>query len=328
MSFLAFHADAIKAFLGKFWGGKVKDENGTLKDTGVQEFVEEFIARLQSQGPITLNKPLEFLNNTNGPAIKIFNNGPLADWHGIRLKDKEGNEAQFGIGLGNEGINANSFIPDPRYAIEPDDIQRFHSDLGGNAGADREHPKAIEAGNGLLYPTGLINNFQPALWLQNLLKNPQYESDTCHSRYRVDWFGNPAYLPTYVPQSRLIRATADEDIDKDQSGSVTDGEMESYTAVNELFLCIAQGDKVVLACIDDAYYIIATEEKPLFATGTTVDPIAKGGTGTVLLDSGESVEATSPYDSLTCNVSVALNRAKPCDAWTVTSAECWSEDGC
>lgn len=322
MSFLAFTKDATKAFLGKFWGGKVKDENGTLKDTGVQEFVEELVARLSAQQPIVLDKPLEFLNKTNGPGIIMYNDGPVRDWIGYRVQDAAGNVADLGIGLGSSGINANSLIPDPRFAIIPDDAHRYHSDLGGNAAGDKEHPKAIEANNGLLAPLGLIGNFQVPLWLVNLNKQPQFQADDCHPRYRADWFGQPIYFPTYVPQSEILYGTADSEITKGNMGNVSVGADTYADVANPFFLCIEANDKVAIACIGGGYKVIATEEKPLFALGDTEECIEKGASGDVLLDVGGTVTASSPFDTVASGVRVAVSRVDKCSEWVITAREC------
>lgn len=41
-----------------------------------QEFIEEMVARLKAAQPIILNKPVKFLNGTNGPIIGIYNTDP------------------------------------------------------------------------------------------------------------------------------------------------------------------------------------------------------------------------------------------------------------
>lgn len=326
MSYLAFHADADKALAGKFWGIKLQDENGNLRDSGVQEFVETLLQILSSLGPIELHRPLEFINRTNGPAMKIYNTGDV-DWQGIRLRDNQGNESQLGIGLGNEGITANNLIPDPRYSIDPDDAHRFHSSTGGNAGGDREHPKAIEADNGLLGAEYLINNFTVPFW--DFFQQPQPGGDVCGQTFYT-WNlirGEELVIPTYVPAAPLIRATADANINKGESGTVTDDEGEQYTVENPLFLCIVSGDEVVISCIGGSFVVIATEEHKLFTTGTTTTAIPKGGSGSVDIG-GEIVNAQSPLDSLTCDITVALSRESGCDGWTVHGSECWDTDMC
>lgn len=320
MSFLAFTKDAVKGFLGKFWGGKVRDENGTLKDTGVQEFVEELVARLSAQQPIILDKPLEFLNKTNGPGIIMYNEGPVRDWIGYRVQDAAGNVADLGIGLGSSGINANSFIPDPNYAITPEDQHRYHSDLGGNAGADKEHPKAIEANNGLLAPTGLIGLFQvPFL---NFTKPPIFQADDCHARYRVEWLSTPVYFPSYVPQSEILYGTTDAEVTKGGMVDVSVGE-DTYEDVNNpFFLCIEANDKVAIACIGGDYKIVATEEKLLFDTGETDACIEKGASGNITNSSDETVVASSPFDTVPAGTQVAISRRTVCDDWIITAREC------
>jgi hypothetical protein len=327
MSLLSLMADADKAMAIKHWGTKIK-ENGTLKDTGVQEFVEELIRLLASEEPITLNRPVEFRNKTNGPGIIMYNEGPNTDWIGYRVQDAAGNVTDLGIGLGSSGVNANSFIPDPHFAIDPDDMHRYHSDLGGNAGGDKDHPKAVEAGNGLLAPTGLIGNFQVPIWILNLLKQPKYQEDDCHPRYRVGWFDQPVYWPTYVPQSEILLAVATERIAQESLGEVTTTvggvTMEVY---NRMFVCVESGDDVYIACISGQWEIVSAMEYRLFAMGETVECIAKGGSGDVTVD-GDTVTASSPFDTVDEGVSVALTRASGCDGWTITARECPSSAAC
>lgn len=339
MSYLALHADADKAFLGKFWGGKVRDENGALRDTGVQEFVEELVRVLTSQGPIKLERPLEFINKTNGPAIKIYNDGPQVDWMGVRVEDRAGNQAQLGIGLGNEGINANSFIPDPRYAITPEDQHRFHSDLGDNAAGDREHRKAVEAGNGLVAPLGLVGNFQVPVWLVNLVKQPQYQADDCHPRYRVDWFGQPVYWPTYVPQKMILIGQVQGDIARGESGTVNEVEGDagaeteinpavSYTVFNRQFGCVEAGDIVTFTCVGSGYEILTAPEKLFFSLGITASGINKGAHGYVNLTGHEgSVYAFNPFSDVQGSsvVGVIRDTSQECGEWVIIAAECEPE---
>lgn len=337
MSYMAFHAGAQLSLTGKFWGTKIKDASGILKDTGVQEFVETFIQAITSIGPIQLDRPLEFINPTNGPAIKIYNTGDV-DWQGIRLRDKAGNEAQFGIGLGNEGINANSFIPHPKYSIDPNDMHRFYSELGGNANTDREHPKAVEANNGLLGLEYLINNFQVPFW--NWFAQPQFHFDDCHSYFTWNVFGANIVLPTFVPQSELILGKTSSQIEQDSSGTViqytgdqgaeaaVDPEV-SYTAYNRFFLCIPADRFVLLACVDGDIEIIARVEEKLFDTATTLECINAGGSGQALASDGvTTVDVSSPFSMVPEGSLVAISRTSACGDWIIHAAECPNSPTC
>lgn len=338
MSYMAFHGDADKALLGKFWGTKIPDKNEVLKDTGVQEFAEELLRILTSVGPIQLERPLEFINPTNGPAIKIYNTGDV-DWMGIRLRDKAGNEAQFGIGLGNEGLTANNFVPHPKFSTDPNDNHRFYSETGGNANTDREHPKAVEANNGLIGYEYLINNFTvPYL---NFFQKPEYHEDDCASYYTWSLFGESVILPTYVPQPMIrLGVVINANIDKGDTGTVSEvsgpkgsetmlSPAVEWTVYNRQFDCVEVGDVVAFSCIDGAQEILSAPEKSFFKRGTTAQAIAQGDTGNVT-SGEETIVAINPFDTLTCNVEVAIARdtSNGCGSWVIISAECWDVDRC
>jgi hypothetical protein len=309
MSFLAFTKDAVKGFLGKFWGGKVRDENGTLKDTGVQEFVEELVARLSAQGPITLDRPIEFLNKTNGPAIKIYNEGPLVDWKGVRVEDANGNYAQLGIGLGSEGINANTFNPHPKHTLQPEAVHQFYSLAGDNANADPDHPKAVEAGNGLTGLPDLLNNtnYVTPFWLNNMLNAWQYRGTNCSPRYEFNHHGDTIYWTTYVP-ARLELGEAQGDVAHEGSGSFELGDATTVTAQNPFYTEILTGDTVILACVNDAWYVLGAIPRPeyeLFLASATTDH-ARGSkiTYTKQAEFGCATSDTDPPETieLVCNL--------------------------
>lgn len=362
MSYMAFHEGADKAMGGKFWGTKFPDKDGVLKDTGVQEFVETLLQILSSVGPIQLDRPLEFLNNTDGPAIKIYNNGPNVDWMGIRVQDPAGNQAQFGIGLGNEGIVANNYVPTPTFWLDPNDVHRFYSVSGDNAGGNRYHPKAVEAGNGLGEPFagpasnvpgggvyygnqvyGLSHNF--ANYTANMWLNPMFttwqfydETETCGGYYQFDLSGDTIVWPTYVPQSEVFIAIADDQIDRNGEGTVTDLNDISFNVTNPRFGCVESGDRVVVACLRDqqGYQIIDAPEKLYYSTGIATVDIPKGGTGEVsLYATGAGVTAISPFVDIAVRTKVGVIRdvsgygetpvginGGHCGRWTIIAAEC------
>ena len=73
MSFYAFSAAALQGLSREHWGKKLTIE-GEQHDTGVQEFVDELLARLQSTDPIQLSDTMKFIAPANGPAFQVINN--------------------------------------------------------------------------------------------------------------------------------------------------------------------------------------------------------------------------------------------------------------
>lgn len=346
MSYMAFHADADRSLAGKFWGTKVRDDNGVLKDTGVQELVETLLQILSSVGPIELHRPLEFINRTNGPAMKIYNTGD-DDWHGIRVHDNRGNESQLGIGLGNENLLANEFIPHPDASIDPFDQQRFYSDLGGNAGRDRDHPQAVFANNGL-YGPNIFAPYQPPFW--NWHTPPQFVNDACHPHHLWDFtFGHQAVLPHYVPQAAsdvtvkffLGRATQNhlleskiDYIREETTGACSTQDVapeETIADVCNLFFgCIEQGDTCLIAvpvCQETVIgdpIVAQAPTKRHFAQGTTDEAITLGGAGDVDIGEATPITASSPFCAIPAGTDVAISRdtGAGCGSWVIIAAAC------
>lgn len=347
MSYMAFMAEADKALAGKFWGTKFPDRDNVLKDTGVQELVEELLRILQSVGPIPLHRPLEFINYTNGPAIDIYNAG-TTDWKAVRVQDGNGNMAQFGIGLGSQNITANNFVPHPRASLDPFDMNRFYSDKGGNANAIATHPQAIFAGNGLVGLASHINNFQVPFW--NWFDQPQYINDGCHSYYTWNMVGQAAViLPEYVPQAAsevslkfsLGIASASHDIDEKVDYSLAETSANCgvqavsptvtiSNVCNKFFGCIEAGDVALIAepvCQETRIgdpIVVSAPLKRSFATATALQDIDLGGSGQVRIDETTTVTATSPFCSIPVGVTVAIDRdtGLSCGSWVITAATC------
>lgn len=276
MTFQAFHGDADKALSAKNWGIKFYDRDNVLKDVGLQEFVEEFVRMLQSQGPIVLNEPLKFLNNTNGNAIEIYNQGPLVQHKGIGIRDVAGNRAQLGIGLGSEGINANSYNPHPLYALRTDAVHQFYSLAGNNANADPNHPQAVAAGHGLVGLPGLYNNtnYTTPFFLNSMFNSWQYSSTTCGNYYRFNHHNDTIYWPTYVP-ARIEAGVAQQDIARDASGTVELDDGTDVQAQNPFFEEIEENDDVILACVGGSWIILGApiaETRLVLATALADHP--------------------------------------------------------
>lgn len=77
MSLWAFSAESLKGLSREHWGTKIPLPDGTMKDTGVQEFVEELLARLQSQAAINLAGTIKLNGPVNGPTFQINNPGDI-----------------------------------------------------------------------------------------------------------------------------------------------------------------------------------------------------------------------------------------------------------
>lgn len=72
MSLYAFTTSALQGIMRSHWGRPYIDPEGNRHDPGVQEFVDELIARLASQAPIDLAGDVKI--NTNGFQILVDNN--------------------------------------------------------------------------------------------------------------------------------------------------------------------------------------------------------------------------------------------------------------
>lgn len=59
----ALTLEAVQGLQREYWGAKIELPDGTIKDTGVQDFAEELIDRLalcaNAQGTLILNKPAD-----------------------------------------------------------------------------------------------------------------------------------------------------------------------------------------------------------------------------------------------------------------------------
>lgn len=74
--FLSFSAPLLKRLTREHWGYKITQQDGTIKDSGVQEFAEELLAALASDEPIKLNSTVKLIGPDDGsPAIQIINIG-------------------------------------------------------------------------------------------------------------------------------------------------------------------------------------------------------------------------------------------------------------
>lgn len=88
MSYWAFSGAAIQGLSREHWGVKIPGGDGQAHDSGVQAFVDELLARLQSQDPIKLLDTIKLIAPSGQPAITIINDGdgdppPPPDFGGI-----------------------------------------------------------------------------------------------------------------------------------------------------------------------------------------------------------------------------------------------------
>lgn len=72
MGLWALTTEAVQGLVREHWGKKIPvGDTGDKMDTGVQEFVDELVARLASQSPIQMPGPLQLIQPANAPAIQI-----------------------------------------------------------------------------------------------------------------------------------------------------------------------------------------------------------------------------------------------------------------
>lgn len=119
MSIRRLFQGAWPRLLSRYWGSRIKDVDGNPKDTGVNPAMEELAAILSSEQPIELNAPITLINNTNGPAINIINQGSTDQTQGIKISNDAGQATQLGIGLGTQNVMANAYIPLASAEIDP-----------------------------------------------------------------------------------------------------------------------------------------------------------------------------------------------------------------
>lgn len=120
------------------YGTKITDKDGALKDTGVQAFVEDFLDALNSNSPINIDNPIQINNNGTGPAFLMNNQGdsPVI----MEMYAQGGQYASVGVGLGNEGIVSNEFIPLPWYAIDSQVAHQKYTNAGEQGGVADSRP--------------------------------------------------------------------------------------------------------------------------------------------------------------------------------------------
>lgn len=124
----------ISVLRGSNWGAKVPGPDGQMYDTGVRQFAETLAATLQkmSEGEIQVSQPITIINIGQGPAIRVNQQGGSAA--AIEFNVPGGPSSSVGVGLGNQGIVANEFVPHPGYALPPESINQSMSTFGGNGG--------------------------------------------------------------------------------------------------------------------------------------------------------------------------------------------------
>jgi len=71
MGLWALTTAAVQGLKREYWGAKIADQTGELKDTLVQPAIEELVARLASKDPITMPGSLDLIAPVNDTAIQI-----------------------------------------------------------------------------------------------------------------------------------------------------------------------------------------------------------------------------------------------------------------
>lgn len=130
----------IAAFLDRReYGAKIRDREGELRDTGVEELKRDLITALSSLDAIDLESPLVFNNNTKSPGIIMVNtfDGNNALMQGF---NSAWESSQIGVGLGSYGLLANEFIPDPAFFIDPSCAQQYYASVGNQGGTSTSTP--------------------------------------------------------------------------------------------------------------------------------------------------------------------------------------------
>lgn len=120
---------SLQALLGK-------DAQRILEATTLDELKQVLYENATSARPVEVTTPLILNNRTNGPAIKIINQG-RDDHIGILIQDAAGHQTTLGIGLGNVGVIANQVITDRVFAIDQNTVQqKYQGESVGSGYAD------------------------------------------------------------------------------------------------------------------------------------------------------------------------------------------------
>lgn len=117
MSYKALFGNAASKLLAQKWGAQIEDKDGKVHDTGVQKFVEEFVALLTDPKPIEIDEPVEVINRSSAPAIRVLDAG--GSNAAMELFNQIGQMAKMGIGTGNQGLVASALNLDPNFEISP-----------------------------------------------------------------------------------------------------------------------------------------------------------------------------------------------------------------
>lgn len=85
MSMRALFAGVVSRLGRTKWGTKIKDFSGEERDTAVDQLAQEIAALLNSDGPIVLREPIQFIKKHGGPLFRVVYGGnddsPLAQFY-------------------------------------------------------------------------------------------------------------------------------------------------------------------------------------------------------------------------------------------------------
>lgn len=169
--------EALDRIQSKFWGTKI-DVNGTNYDTGVNEFAVELVNALKHVFTrLTLNAPMTLINNTDGPALRIVNQGDR-DKDFIEMKNESGEAIDIGVGLRTKGVLANNLVPAPQFRLNPEDVNAVYSTNFDGAGNNQDNASDQQTGYGGNYgsgnyeDTGDVTTWYPSPWIDINFYNP------------------------------------------------------------------------------------------------------------------------------------------------------------
>lgn len=169
MSLKALFPGLASQLLGRNWGAQIEDKDGKVHDTGVQKLAETIAAALTDQKPVEIDRPIEIINKSGGPAIRILD--ASGSNQGLEVFNRDGQSSTVGIGLGNQGLVANNLVPVPEFEISPFALNAFSPIAPGGLGqyglpAGAMNNAATFGGGGVT-PVGQVNNPFSFLSAQN-----------------------------------------------------------------------------------------------------------------------------------------------------------------
>jgi len=123
------------------FGTRIKDQNGRLQDTGVDQLAQVLIDYCNSDAPIEMTGPLQLINHGSTAAIVVDNNG--GDSRAFEIRLPNGQYGSLGIGQGNVGVVANELRSDPAYWLPDTSTQETGTSIGQRGGQWEQTPGSL-----------------------------------------------------------------------------------------------------------------------------------------------------------------------------------------